>query len=247
MNPSPHTVRTAAQAAAVQRTFARRGPLTATAVVLAAAVWALGAGQRAQAAEPTPSVQQGHAQGHEQGHAHGHAHGQGYGPGMHEPGGMGLLPSGRQLERLLDGVKATEAQRAQIQQITAKARTDVHALHADGKGLRDKTLALWTAPKLDAAEAEKLRQQMLTHHDRVSQRMQQTLLDVGQVLTPEQRAKAGELIRAQRDRMRDRRGDRVGEPAEPRMQNHGLRGRMAPAQSPVQAPPQAPAQPGMDR
>lgn len=227
MNPSPHTVRTAAQAAVAERTFARRGPLTATAVVLAAAVWALGAGHRAQAAEPTPSAQQSHGHGH----------------GMHEPGGMGLLPSGRQLDRLLDGVKATEAQRAQIQQINEKARTDFRALHADGKGLRDKTLALWTAPKLDAVEAEKLRQQMLTHHDRVSQRMQQAMWDVGQVLTPEQRAKAGELIRAQRDRMQDRRGERTGEPPEPRMQNHGLRGRMAPAQAPAPAP----AQPGMDQ
>jgi protein CpxP len=230
----------------------RRGPLFATALVLAGAAWALGAGTRVQAAElsslgmsatsatfatsATSAATQAQrvsqpAPGAAYATKHGDGHGHQQGNSMDVLGGMGLLPSGHHLDRLLDGVKASDAQRAQIQQITAKARADVQALHAGGQGLRDKALALWTAPKLDAAEAEKLRQQMMTHHDRVSKRMQQAMLDVGQVLTPEQRAKAGELIRAQRERMKERMGERADE----RMKDHGLRGRVAPQDRPAQA------------
>ncbi len=128
-----------------------------------------------------------------------------------EHGGMGMMPFGRHLDHLLTEVKASDAQRQQIKQITDKARADVQALHEQGKGLHERTMALWTAPKLDAAEAEKLRQQMLAQHDQVSKRMTQAMLDVGNVLTPEQRAKAAELIKSHRAHMGDRMGDRMGE------------------------------------
>ena len=84
--------------------------------------------------------------------------------GMHE-GAMGMMPFGRHIDRLLDDVKATDAQRQQIKQITDKARSDVMALHEQGKGLHERAASLWTAPKIDAAEAEKLRQQMLGRGD----------------------------------------------------------------------------------
>jgi Spy/CpxP family protein refolding chaperone len=122
------------------------------------------------------------------------------GHGEHGGMGMGMMPFGRHLDRLLTEVKASDAQRQQIKQLTDKARADVQALHEQGKGLHERTRALWTAPKLDAAEAEKLRQQMLAQHDQVSKRMTQAMLDVGNVLTPEQRAKAAELIKARRER-----------------------------------------------
>lgn len=129
----------------------------------------------------------------------------GMGQGEHgEHGGMGMMPFGRHLDRVLTDVKATDAQRQQIKQITDKARADVQALHEQGKGLHERVMTLWTAPKLDAAEAEKLRQQMLAQHDQVSKRMTQAMLDVGNVLTPEQRAKAAELIKSHRARMMDR-------------------------------------------
>lgn len=117
-----------------------------------------------------------------------------------EHGSMGMMPFGRHLDHLLTEVKASDAQRQQIKQITDKARADIQALHEQGKGLHERTMALWTAPKLDAAEAEKLRQQMLAQHDQVSKRMTQAMLDVGNVLTPDQRAKAAELIKARRER-----------------------------------------------
>ena len=143
------------------------------------------------------------------------------GPGGHgEHGGMGMMLGGRHLDRLLNEVKASDAQRAQIKQITDKARTDIQALHAQGKGLHERAMTLWTAPKLDAAEADKVRQQMLAQHDQVSKRMMQAMLDVGNVLTPEQRAKAAELVKAQRARMGERMGERMRDRMGERMEAH---------------------------
>jgi protein CpxP len=110
------------------------------------------------------------------------------GPGGHE-GGEGMMPfGGHHLQRMLDDVKATDAQRAQIRTIADKAQADLKALHEEGRQLHEQGLDLWAAPKLDASAAEAQRQKMLHHHDVLSQRMMQAMLDVGQVLTPEQRA-----------------------------------------------------------
>lgn len=160
-----------------------RTTVIASALALAAVALSLGASAPAFAADKLGDK------------ATGMSHG-----GHGEHGGMGMMPFGRHLDHLLTEVKASGAQRQQIKQITDKARADIHALHEQGKGLRERTMALWTAPKLDAAEAEKLRQQMLAQHDQVSKRMTQAMLDVGNVLTPEQRAKAAELIKARRER-----------------------------------------------
>ena len=130
----------------------------------------------------------------------------GMGQGEHgEHGGMGMMPFGRHLDRVLTDVKATDAQRQQIKQITDKARADIQALHEQGKGLHERAMTLWTAPKLDAAAAEKLRQQMLAQHDQVSKRMTQAMLDVGNVLTPEQRAKAAQLMKERHGHMGEHR------------------------------------------
>jgi protein CpxP len=135
------------------------------------------------------------------------------GPGMeeHEHGrhhGMGspdMMPfAGHHLQHLLDEAKATDAQRSQIKVIADKAGTDLKALHEEGRQLHEQGLDLWASPKLDAASAEAFRQQMLKHHDQVSQRMTQALLDVGKVLTPEQRAIVAKQMREHRMGMMDR-------------------------------------------
>lgn len=129
--------------------------------------------------------------------------------------GMESMPfGGGHLQRLLDDAKVSDAQRTQIKQITDKAQTDLKALHEEGRALHEQGLKLWAAPKLDATAAEKLRQQMLAHHDKVSKRMMQAMLDVGNVLTPEQRATvASQLERRHEDMLRhmqDRRGHHRG-------------------------------------
>lgn len=105
------------------------------------------------------------------------------------PGGPGFLPlEGRGLDRLLDKVKATDAQRTQIKALAKSAQADLKPLHEAGRDLHEKTLALFAQPQVDAAAAESLRQQSLASHDAVSKRMLQLALDVSKVLTPEQRA-----------------------------------------------------------
>ncbi len=116
-----------------------------------------------------------------------------------------MMPfGGHHLQRMLDDVKATDAQRAQIRTITDKAQADLKALHEEGRQLHEQGMDLWAAPKLDAAAAEAQRQKMLHHHDVLSQRMMQAMLDVGQVLTPEQRASIVQRMRAHHQGMWER-------------------------------------------
>lgn len=109
--------------------------------------------------------------------------------------------AGRMLDRMLDEVSATDAQRTQIKQIAEIAQADMKAQFEAGRALRDKGLALMAAPTLDAVAAESLRQQMLAQHDQASRRMLQVMLDIGRVLTPEQRAKLAEQMKQHRGMM----------------------------------------------
>lgn len=172
------------------------------------------------------------------GEHHGGRHGGHQGHGM-KRGDKAAPLGGPGFDRLLNEVKATDAQRKQIRDITEKARADVRALQEKARAQHHDAMAIWTSPKLDAAEAEKARQQMLAHHDQVSKRMMQAMLDVGQVLTPEQRAQAAALIKQRHERMQARHGERQAERQQrrearegdgERLQNHMLR-RPAPAAS----------------
>jgi Spy/CpxP family protein refolding chaperone len=205
------------------------------------------AGQSAQAAPPAPAkaasapagCDEGMCPWHggERGHGHHHKgdHKARQGQGMKGDLAGGLPFAGPGFERLLDDVKATEAQRKQIREITDKARTDLRALHDKAQAQHHSAMAIWTSPKLDAAEAEKQRQQMLAQHDQVSKRMMQAMLDVGQVLTPEQRAKAAATLQQRREGMQERLAERKErreqareEAREERLQNHKLRRQSAP-------------------
>jgi len=129
------------------------------------------------------------------------------GPAM---GGHGMMPMGspeqigRRVDRMLDGLNATEAQRAQIKQIAVAAAADIKAQHEASRALHEKGLQIFAAPKVDAAAAEALRQQMLARHDQVSKRMLQAMLEIANVLTPEQRARAGERMKQRGEMMRER-------------------------------------------
>ena len=116
-------------------------------------------------------------------------HGMG-GPGLGMMGGGGMFMGrpehmNRMLDRWLDGVNASDAQRAQIKQIALAAATDLRAQRESGRGLRDEGLQLLAAPTIDAAAAESLRQRMLARHDQASRRITQAMLDTANVLTPE--------------------------------------------------------------
>ncbi|HET7794251.1 MAG TPA: Spy/CpxP family protein refolding chaperone [Rhizobacter sp.] len=124
-------------------------------------------------------------------------------------GGPGLFmgPSehvGRGVDRLLEGLNATDAQRTQIKQIAQAAATDLKAQHDAARGQHERGLELFTAPVVDARAVETLRQQRLAQHDQASKRVTQALLDIANVLTPEQRVKLGERIKQREQRMHER-------------------------------------------
>lgn len=132
-------------------------------------------------------------------------------PMRHGPGGGGGMMFGgspervaRGVDRMLDGLNATDAQRTQIKQIAQAAATDMKAQHEATRALRDKSRELFAAPTVDAAAVESVRQQLVVKHDESSRRMLQAMLDVSRVLTPEQRAKMAERMKQRGDHMRQR-------------------------------------------
>lgn len=128
--------------------------------------------------------------------AQGHHGGHGPGAGMMGPGAGGPMLGGspRHMERMLDSVAATDAQKAQIKQIADAARSDMLKQREAGRALHDKMRQALTAATIDTNAVEQLRLQMLAQHDQASRRGLQTMVDIAQVLTPEQRAKVGEQM-----------------------------------------------------
>lgn len=132
------------------------------------------------------------------------------GPGHGEMFGGGS----RHMGKMLDMVDATDAQRAQIKQIHEAAAADMKPLHDAGRSLRDRSRQLLISPNaVDRGAAESLRLEMLALHDKVSKRRLDAMLAVADVLTPEQRAKIGEMMAKRGDRMRKRMEKHNGEAA----------------------------------
>lgn len=114
-------------------------------------------------------------------------------PGM----GPGLMLDGR----LLDAVGATADQKTQVHDLFKAARDDLRKLHDGQRDQQQQLMQLMTAPKIDAAAAEALRQKLQAGHDSASKRMLQASLDAAAVLTPEQRQKLAERMKVRRDMM----------------------------------------------
>jgi len=164
-------------------------------------------GASAGMAAPQHGDQMGGMHGWGERHGMGGHHGMG---GMHDGmhGGMMFRGSpehmGRMIDHMLDGLGASDAQRSQIKQIAASAAADLKAQGEGGRALRQRAMQAFTAPTLDAAAVEQVRQQMAQQHDQMSRRMTQAMLDVARVLTPEQRTRLGERMRDRQARMEDR-------------------------------------------
>jgi Spy/CpxP family protein refolding chaperone len=133
------------------------------------------------------------------------------GPGMHAmhdhggPGMMGGSPErmGRMLDHMLDGLNATDAQRAQIRQIMAQAAVDLKGHAQAARELRQRGMQVLTAPAVDAHAAEQIRLQTLALYDRMSQRMTQAMVAAASVLTPEQRTAIGQRLKDRQSRMEE--------------------------------------------
>ena len=133
------------------------------------------------------------------------------GHGHHGMEGAGMMMSGRGADRLLDGINATQAQRTQIRQIFQAAASDMRAQREQRRALHERGLQIFSAPTVDAAAAESLRQQMLQLHDQASKRRMQAMLEASQVLTPEQRVQLAERMKQRGEMMRQRMERRQGE------------------------------------
>jgi Spy/CpxP family protein refolding chaperone len=186
-------------------------------VMLAGGLMATISGMNAWAAQSSPSTDtpaaaqaasapHGAPKSMRHGMHHGMKDGMRMGPAMGSPFPLG----GRGMTRMLDDIKATDTQRAQIQQIAEAARTDIGKLHADHRQWHEQSMTLLTQPKIDAAAAEKLRLQMLAHHDQVSKRMMTAMLETAQVLTPEQRSQLAQKLKARQERRDHREGRHNG-------------------------------------
>ena len=130
----------------------------------------------------------------------------GMGGGM--DGGMMFRGSpehmGRMIDHLLDGLNATDAQRAQVKQIMAQASADMKGQAQAARELRLRSMQVLTAPAVDANAAEQIRLQTMALHDQMSRRMTQAMVAAASVLTPEQRAAIGQRLKDRQARMEER-------------------------------------------
>lgn len=157
--------------------------LALTGLVAGGAVF-FSAGQNAFADRGPGMEQMGHGE-------HGH------GPGMMGGGMMGMM-AGRHLDHMLNRVDATDEQRAKIRDISRAARNDVEKLTDVLQPLRKSALDALSAPTVDRAAVEGIRTRLSGVTDEISKRVTTAMLDVAQVLTPEQRAKIAEDMKSRR-------------------------------------------------
>lgn len=152
--------------------------------------------------------------------------------------------AGRMVDRMLDGLNATDAQRTQIKEIVRTAAADLKSLRdkGDGRALRDKSLQLFSSPTIDASAVDGLRQQMEAQRSQFDKRMMQAMIDVGRVLTPEQRVKVAQNVRFQADRRADA-FKRMQERREAQGGNEGRHLRGPASRAPAGATPDAPPAP----
>jgi Spy/CpxP family protein refolding chaperone len=133
--------------------------------------------------------------------------------GMHHHGGPGMMGGspermGRMLDHMLDGLNASDAQRAQIKQIMAQASADLKGQAKAARELRQRGMQVLTAPAVDANAAEQVRLQTMQLHDQMSRCMTQAMVAAASVLTPEQRAAIAKRLQDRQARMEERKKQR---------------------------------------
>ena len=176
--------------------FRASARLSLAALALATlSVWALPA-----MAQPMGGMQGGPGL---HGDMHGGPHGMRGGMAGGRQGGMGHMS-----ERVLNDVKATPEQRAQIKQIMESARKDLQAQREGGRALREEGMRLFSQANVDANAVEALRQRRLAQHDQASKRMTQAMLEASRVLTPEQRQQLAQRMQQRQQMMQRHRQER---------------------------------------
>jgi len=123
-----------------------------------------------------------------------------HGPGGGPDGGGEVFP----LRIILRGVGLTDAQRDEVRQILASHRPRFQALRGQIRTLTTQlTDKLYAAGAVSADEASAIRQQISQLRDQLGQEGLQTALEIRNVLTPDQLAKAAQI----RQRMQELRAE----------------------------------------
>jgi Spy/CpxP family protein refolding chaperone len=91
-------------------------------------------------------------------------------------------------------VDATPEQSAKLAEIAKASAKDLLPLHEKAHEARRRGLELLASPSVDRAALERLRAEQIQHADAASRRLAQSLADVAEVLTPEQRKQIAERI-----------------------------------------------------
>jgi protein CpxP len=114
---------------------------------------------------------------------------------------------GRRMGKLLEAAGASDAQRAQIKTAWANLRPQLQAVREQrGKLQADLRKAL-SAPTIDTAAVERLRQQGVQLADKASALFTQGMVQTAQVLTPEQRQKVAAQLEQNQGHWRHARGE----------------------------------------
>lgn len=179
-------------------------------VALAGATASMAQAQPMPGAGPGPGRGPGAMHGGTYGGTYGGTQGGTYG-GMHGGmygGQMGMHGGPMVSDRMLDTVGASADQKARVRDIFKAAQDDLRKQRELGGDLHQQMMQLMTAPQVDAAAAEALRQKQLARHDVASKRLLQAMLDAQAVLTPEQRQKLGERLKSRQEMMDRHRRER---------------------------------------
>jgi len=124
------------------------------------------------------------------------AHGRGFGSHamMGDPGAHMFFPGPieRGVERLGWATDASSEQKSRINTIAQKAADDIFALRAKHLEARRQIVETLAAPAIDRARLEALRADQMKLADAATKRITDALADIGDVLTPAQRADLGQ-------------------------------------------------------
>ncbi len=100
------------------------------------------------------------------------------------------------IQKMLDEVGATPEQKAKIDSILRSGFGSMMSMHQSMEDTHRQLHALLTAPTVDRNALEQLRAAQIAQLDQASRAMVQAMADAADVLTPEQRAKLGQLMKS---------------------------------------------------
>lgn len=102
----------------------------------------------------------------------------------------------RRIDHMVKEVDGTPEQKDRLVKLAQNAMTDVKPLREQHMAARKKGMELLAAPSVDRGALEQLRAQQIQLADNMSKRMVQHMADAAEVLTPAQRSKLAERMKA---------------------------------------------------